>query len=116
MKKIFLSLIVSVLCINVLIAQNSDISPESKKRVRVVETERALKLMEMNIEDKSSDYITVNDVQYRWFPTKDKALDYFNQMNVKRDLTIFYIDSKGVALKEPELITIREKVEIKISE
>lgn len=103
------------LCSNNLSAQSTTDEPlpdKTTEKKPAVKSERALQFKNIIVADKTSEFITVKEKQYRWFANKEKAIEYFNNQTLKSDWTVVYIDSSEPNTAEPDIYTISEKDEI----
>src|SRR5688500_2931920 len=82
-------------------AQQASTPSENKLR-RVKVTERAMLIKNIIVADKNEEFVMVDGKQYKWFPDRTKAIEYFKNMTLKQDMITVYIDTNLPDSKEPD--------------
>jgi mannose/cellobiose epimerase-like protein (N-acyl-D-glucosamine 2-epimerase family) len=72
--------------------------------------ERSMEIRRMVVQDKTNAEVTVDGKQYKWFADRKAAITYFNNMTIKYDMIIVYIDSADPNPEQPDIISVSEPV------
>lgn len=83
-------------------------TPAGSDQPRKLEASRTMQIKRMQVPDKSVDHVTVDGKKYRWFATRQEAITFFNNMTLKYDMIVVYIDSPEADPIDPDLVIIKE--------
>ncbi|MFH1321904.1 MAG: hypothetical protein ABII90_14790 [Bacteroidota bacterium] len=102
-KKIFLFTML-LICFSVVTFAQQKPTTNNNSNSKVKQTEinsdkkftssRALEIHYMAITDTTSEYIIIDNKKYKWYDTREEAIDDFMNAFMKRDLTVVYVNTK----------------------
>lgn len=69
-----------------------------------------MEIKRMQVPDKSVDHVIIEGKNTGWFASRQDAITYFNNMTLKHDMIVVYIDSTEADPIEPDMVIIKEGI------